>query len=172
MRHLELILPGTAIEVSTALTLCVRDVRKVDREIEAPGTKTYNRHRVVHVAEFAWDAVLELMKGKLPDAPLFDRIPHRWRARDDHAATVTRLAARMPVLVIPKPYTLRDHRHTWAVRAVRGGWPIHAVAEQLGHANGVLALKVYGRFQPKSEERARWEGEAQRIDERAQKGAG
>jgi integrase len=65
-----------------------------------------------------------------------------------------------------KLYTLRDHRHTWAVRAVRSGGPIGAVAEQLGHSDGgILALKVYGRFAPKQEERARWESLATARDQ-------
>jgi integrase len=61
---------------------------------------------------------------------------------------------------------MRDHRHTWAVRAVRSGMPIAAVAEQLGHSDGgVLALKVYGRFAPKKSERDRWEAMATARDE-------
>jgi site-specific recombinase XerD len=171
MRLFEYLLPGSAIEVSTALSLRVRDVIKSEQSIHAPGTKSYNRNRIVIVADFAWPAVLELTKGKVPDAKLFDRIADRWRARDEHFATVQKLVeeghrvyAEMPG-GIEHGYTMRDHRHTWAVRAVRSGWPITAVAEQLGHGDGgVLALRVYGRFQPKADERKKWEAMATARD--------
>jgi integrase len=165
-RLLGYLLPGSAIEVSVALALRARDVAKDSREIRAAGTKTYNRDRVVRVADYAWDAVLELLKGRHPDSLLFDRIPHRWAARDAHAEAVASVAAKgHGIYVTPKPYTMRDHRHTWAVRAVRSGWPIEAVARQLGHVNGVLALKCYGRFVPTSEERDKWEKMATARDE-------
>jgi hypothetical protein len=44
---LRVMLPGTALEVSTALTVRVRQVSTIDKEIHAPGTKAYNRNRVV-----------------------------------------------------------------------------------------------------------------------------
>lgn len=171
MRLYEYLLPATALEVSTALALRVRAVSIFDREIHAPGTKTAARNRVVRVAEFGWDAVRELVKGKHPDSLLFDRIPHRWAAGDAHREAVEALGAKGHNVFIEwegesKLYTMRDHRHTWAVRAVRSGWPIGAVAEQLGHSDGgVLALKVYGRFSPKQEERARWEAMAHARDQ-------
>jgi integrase len=170
MRLFEMLLPGTALEVSVALTLRVRSVSTLDKEIHAPGTKTYTRNRVVRVADFAWPAVLELLKGKHRDSLLFDQIPNRWRARDEHALAAAALVKLGHHVYgewegVPKPYTLRDHRHTWAVRAVGSGWPIHAVADQLGHCNGILALKVYGKHAPKKEERDRWEALATLRDE-------
>jgi site-specific recombinase XerD len=163
MRLYEMVLPATALEVTTALGLRVRAVSTIDHEIHAPGTKTSARNRVVRVAEFGWPAVLELLKGKHPDSLLFDRIPDRWIAGEEHRAAVDALGEKGHRVFVEwegkeKRYTMRDHRHTWAVRAVRSGWPIGAVAEQLGHSDGgVLALRVYGRFAPKKEERARWE---------------
>lgn len=61
-------------------------------------------------------------------------------------------------------YTARDHRHTWAVRAVRSGWPIDAVARQMGHIDGTLVMKVYGRFLPQQGDRDRWEAMATARD--------
>jgi integrase len=165
-RLLAMLLPGSAIEVSVALALRVRNVLRLSKEIHAPGTKAYSRDRVVRVAEWAWPAVLELVKGKHPDALLFDRIRDRWEARDAHAAAVEALASKGHLVYVRAPdgtahaYTMRDHRHTWAVRAVRSGWPLEVVSRQLGHANGVLALKVYGRWVPSSDERAKWEAMA------------
>jgi hypothetical protein len=54
-------------------------------------------------------------------------------------------------------YTMRDQRHTYAVRAIRAGTPAELVARQLGHVNAVLVHKVYGRFAPRQDERDRWE---------------
>lgn len=171
MRHFERVLPGTALEVSTALAVRVRQVSTIDREIHAPGTKAYNRNRVVPVAEFAWDAVLELVKGKHPDSALFDRIPHRYSAGDAHLALVKTLGEEGHRIFVEYDgkthnYTLRDHRHTWAVRAARSGWPMPAIAEVLGHSNAVLANKVYARFQTQKAERAIWEGRSHERDQR------
>jgi integrase len=162
-RLLSYVLPATAMEVSTALSVRVRSVSRTDRTMHAPGTKTYNRDRVVRVAEFAWDAVLELLKGKHPDTRLFDLIPDRWTAGDAHTAARDALVEAGHRVFAEMPggaahlYTMRDHRHTWAVRAVRSGWPIEAVARQLGHVNGILALKVYARFVPRQDEINKWE---------------
>lgn len=175
VRHLELILPGTAMEVSTALAVRVRAVSKLDKEIHAPGTKSYNRDRIVRVSDFAWNAVLELLKGKHPDSLLFDRIPHRFFARDEHSTARDALVEKGHRVYaemtggVAHDYTLRDHRHTWAVRAVRSGTPLEAIARVLGHSNAVLAAKVYARFVPNKEERDRWERQAQRRDARIRK---
>lgn len=175
MRLFELVLAGSALEVSTALNVRARDVSKQDKEVRAPGTKTYNRNRVVRISEFAWPAMLELLKGKHPDSVLFDRIPHRFHARDAHTEARDaliekghRVYAEMAGGVAHK-YTLRDHRHTWAVRAARSGTPMEGISRQLGHANSALASKVYSRFEPKKEERDRWEKQAQRHDARLRK---
>ena len=169
--RLGLLLPGTGIEVSTALALRVRNVEKETREIRAAGTKTHNRDRIVRVADYAWPAVLAAINGKHPDALLFDEIPNRFAAGDAHRDAVKALGGKHPILLEQGGYTMRDHRHTWAVRAVRSGWPIEAVGRQLGHKDGVLALRVYGRFQPTQVERDRWERMATERDRKLAKGA-
>ena len=50
-------------------------------------------------------------------------------------------------------YTLRDSRHSWAVRARRRGISFEHIADQLGHVDTSLAHKVYGRFKRTIEER-------------------
>lgn len=64
----------------------------------------------------------------------------RWEASDAHRAACK--------LAEIEDYQLRDQRHSYAVRAARGGTPAELIARQLGHANAVLVLKVYGRFMP------------------------
>lgn len=63
-----------------------------------------------------------------------------------------------------KGYTMRDHRHTYAVRAIKAGTPVPVVASQLGHANGALVLKVYGKHIPDEADRAHWESIATAMD--------
>lgn len=77
----------------------------------------------------------------LPNALLFPGLS-RWTASDKHRATLEALELRTEGK--KSGYTLHDARHHWAVRAIRSGWPIELVARQLGHADGTLALKVYG----------------------------
>lgn len=174
MKHFELILAGTALEVSTALQVRVRAVSKSERDIRAPGTKTYNRDRVVRVADFAWDALLELMNGKHPDSLLFDSIPHRFSARDAHSEARQALVDKGHRVYAfmsngeAHDYTLRDHRHTWAVRYVRANVPIEAIARQLGNTAAIVA-KVYGRFAPRKEERDMYERMAANHDRKVLK---
>ena len=165
-RSFSALLAGTGIEVSVALNLRRRDVDVKHREIRAAGTKTHSRDRVVRVAEWAWLYVMSRVTGKLPDAKLFPDIPDRWCARDAHVMAINGRAAAEGVAAVEglakrsatfKGYTMRDQRHTFAVRAIRAGTPAELVARQLGHANAVLVHKVYGRFSPSQEERAKWE---------------
>ena len=57
-------------------------------------------------------------------------------------------------------YQLRDARHTYAVRAVRAGAPFEVVAQQLGHADTTMVVRVYARFRPTEAERSAWERQA------------
>jgi integrase len=160
-RELSALLAGTGIEVSVALALTRRDVNTDTRMIRAAGTKTHCRDRVVRVADWAWPYVERLCKNKLPGARLFEAVPHRWRAREVHDEARDALAKENALYV---GYTMRDARHTWAVRSARSGWPLEAISRQLGHANTVLVASVYGRFVPRHEELARWEALATARD--------
>jgi integrase len=147
-RTLSALLAGTGIEISVTLRLTRSDVDFAHREIRAAGTKTYARDRVVRVAEWAWPYVEQHCRALSADSLLFPGID-RWDAGDAHrdACVKTGIAG----------YTMRDHRHSFAVRAVRAGTPVEIVSRQLGHANPVLTLKVYSRFAPQMAERDRWE---------------
>lgn len=161
------LLAGSGIEVSVALTLRRRDVDEKHREIRAPGTKTYSRDRIVRVAEWAWAYVVPLLEQRHPDARLFDTIPHRWAPQDVHDDAVNALLAKGHAIYAG--YTMRDHRHTYAVRAIRAGTPAELVARQLGHVNAVLVHRVYGRFSPNQDERDKWEQIAAAQDAEAAK---
>lgn len=148
-RELSALLAGTGIEVSVALSLRVRDVDVTHKEIRARGTKTHNRDRICRVAEWAWSDVLRAIAGKLPEALVFDSIPHRWATQEQHD-----LACKSMKVV---DYTMRDARHSWAVRMARAGVPIEQISKQLGHKDAVMALKVYGVYAPTQAERDHWE---------------
>lgn len=163
-RTLTALMAGTGIEVSVALALRVADVDAKAHEVHARGTKTKGsgpwRDRFCKVATWAWPYIEAAIAGKLRKAHLFQAPGvDRWTVGD---ATVDACAA----LEI-RDYTARDHRHTWAVRAVKSGMPIELVARQLGHKDGVLALRVYGRYVPRQEEREKWEKIAAAQDEAA-----
>lgn len=161
------LLAGSGIDVSTALTIRKRDLDELHKEIRAAGTKTYSRDRVVRVAEWAWKYIKPLAKGRTPDALLFDEIRDRWTARDVHADAIASLVAKGHRIY--EGYTMRDQRHTYAVRAIRAGTPAELVARQLGHVNAVLVHRVYGRFAPSQDERAKWEKIADAQDQATSK---
>jgi integrase len=166
-RALCLILAATGMDLSTALAVRVRDVD--GDTIHARGTKSVSRDRIVTVATFARFALAGAVRGKLPDALLFDGIPSRWNASDMHRDTVAALVADGHAVF--DGYWLRDHRHTCAVRLVRAGVPFAHVAAQLGHANEQLVARVYGRFVPDAAERKRWESQAVTAEKRRAKKA-
>lgn len=163
------LLAGSGIEVSVALKLRRRDVDEEHREIRAAGTKTHARDRIVRVAEWAWDYVAPLLENRHRDALLFDTIPNRWDPQEAHNDAIAALVEKGHAIY--DGYTMRDHRHTYAVRAIRAGTPAELVARQLGHVNPVLVHRVYGRFSPDQQERDKWEKIAAAQDDAAEKKA-
>lgn len=159
-RTLFALLYGTGIDLSTALGLTRRSVFPTTHEIHAHGTKSEFRHRVCLVAEWAWPFVAARIRDLLPDGRLFSGVS-RWTASDVHRAALERLRLRGEGR---NALRLHDARHHWAVRAVRAGTPIELVARQLGHADGTLALRVYGRFVPTTTDRQHWEREASKKE--------
>ena len=135
--------------MSVALSLRARDVDLEHREIRARGTKTHNRDRVAKIATWAWPSVKRAISDRLPDAALFDGIPDRWHAQEEHTKACKVLGIH--------GYTMRDARHTWAVRMARAGVPIEQISRQLGHKDAVMALKVYAVYAPSQAERDHWE---------------
>jgi integrase len=161
-REFSALLAGSGIEVSVALELRRRDVDAKHREIRAPGTKTHARDRVVRVAGWAWKLFAPLLERLHPDAKVFAGIKDRWIAADAHNAAIAVLLDKGHAIYAG--YTMRDARHTYAVRAIRAGTPAELVARQLGHVNAVLVHSTYGRFSPKQEERQKWEKIAEAQD--------
>jgi integrase len=145
---LSALLGGTGVEISVAVKLRRRDVDVPRREIRAAGTKTHSRDRIVRVAEWAWPYLEKRLASLRPNELFFPGI-ERWAASDAHRAACK--------LAEIEDYQLRDQRHSYAVRAARGGTPAELISRQLGHANAVLGLKIYGRFMPSQQDPDRWE---------------
>jgi hypothetical protein len=82
----------------------------------------------------------------------------RWQGGEAHRA-------RLVALGLPH-HRVHDSRHFYAIRAIRAGTPYELVARQLGHADGAMVAKAYGRFAPRSDERDRWEKIAAALDKK------
>lgn len=145
------LLYGTGGDISPTLSVLRRDVDLRNWMVRLPGTKSYNRDRVVIVAEWARPWLAAACQGLMPDAPLFTM--DRWQATKEHRALLSALGIRHMKL-----HAARNH---WAVRALRGGWSVEAVARQLGHSDAQMVLKVYGRFVPRQDELERMERQAE-----------
>ena len=150
-RTLSLLLHATGIEVSVALGLKRRDVDLLRREIRARGTKTKARDRIAKVADWAWPDFERHIALLTPNALVFPGL-NRWTASDKHREACAALEI--------DDYQLRDARHSYAVRAIRAGASFEVVAQQLGHADTTMVVRVYARFRPTDAERSSWEHQA------------
>ncbi len=163
-RTLAALLAGTGIELSVALALRKSDVNIETRQIRARGTKNHNRNRVATATTWAWPFIAARLQGMSPNGLLFDGIP----GVGDNPKYARNAAYKVHVNACAKlgiaDYTMHDHRHSYAVRALRAGTPAELVARQLGHANPAMVMKVYGRFVPNIQDVARWETAAAKQD--------
>lgn len=160
-REFSAILAGTGCDVSSALPPNMRkaDVNVEHREIFVRGTKNQHRERWVRVADWAWPYVERVLEGCLTDdTPLMQGIPDRWVARDYHEAAIAKLVAEGHTQFAG--YWMRDARHTFGVRLAKAGASLQTIADQLGHANTVMASKIYTKYQPSRGDRAEAEGKA------------
>jgi len=96
-------------------------------------------------------------RSLLPNARIFPDV-NRWTVSDKHRAVCKSLEI--------EDYTLRGARHTYAVRAVRAGASFEAVAQQLGHADTTMVVKVYARFKPTTSDLQEWHRIASTQDAR------
>ena len=138
---------GAGLEISAILAGTESDVDCAARSLRARGTKAWNRDRLAYIADWAWPFVERHLTTLLPGERIFRGID-RWKASDYHREQLRALG-------LP-PLWLHDSRHHWAVENLRAGVPVELVARQLGHRDGTLVLKVYGRFIPHDVEWTYW----------------
>ncbi len=154
-RSIVALMHGSGIEISAVLRLKRSDVDFTRREVHARGTKTVSRDRLVMVEPWAMEHLRARSQSLLPSAPLYPGV-NRWTVSDKHRAACGALGI--------EGYQLRDSRHTYAVRAIRSGASFEVVAQQLGHADTSMAVRVYGRFKPSVEELSSWHQVAEARD--------
>ena len=82
-----------------------------------------------------------------------DSAPERWsrrRHRDERIATASRWQRLRRHFAKPgnRPLTLHSARHTWATLALRAGKSIRWIAEQLGHSDPAIPLRIYAHVLP------------------------
>jgi integrase len=152
---------GSSVDVSTMTVILRSDIDPEAQEIRAAGTKTSTRDRVVMVADWAWPTFWTYAKTVHPHAKVFEGF-NRWTCSDWHREAVVELK-------LDVKYPLKNARHHWAVRMLRGGAPIRMVQEQMGHATSQLTLDRYGRFMPSAADRKKWEKTVAKHDARRRK---
>lgn len=154
-RTLSALMHGTGIEVSTALRLRRRDIDLETGAIHAHGTKTQHRDRMTYLDAWAKPYVTRHIAMLTPNALVFPDL-NRWTVSDKHREACALLGI--------ENYTLRDSRHTFAVRAIRAGASAEVVARQLGHGDTQMVNRVYGRFRPTQDEMTAWQQRAAERD--------
>lgn len=136
-RALEALMVATGAEWQACRRLTRRDIDLAARTVHLHGGKTAWRDRVVRiVADWAIPAIAEHVRNFAPAAHVF--------VLDQHAALDAHHAASKAAQL--EYSRLHDHRHTFAVQALRDGLSPSVVASQLGHANAYLTFTTYGRF--------------------------
>jgi integrase len=150
-----MLLHATGMEVSAALRANKRHFHFADRSIRGLGTKWKKRDRITYIAGWAWPHISRFVAALGPDDDLFPGLD-RWRTLDAHKAACRQLGI--------SNYTQHDARHSYAVHAVRCGASFEHVAEQLGHADTQMAIKVYARYSPSARERTAWEKRSAMVE--------
>lgn len=128
---------GTACDLTTALTLNRQDIDWAGGKVRLRGTKTAQRD--VHEAlieGWAYGYVQTHCESVMPFSPLFPGLTrhgaYRHHRRCCKALGIT-------------GYTLKDARHSVAVRMAKQGYTASEIAEQLGNSPDLCA-RVYARF--------------------------
>lgn len=135
---------GTGADLSATIRTMERGDVDLDRRVSRlRGTKTAkrNRHEVL-IDERAIPALKAFLGTMLPQANPWEGIT-RYTAAWYHAKACEGVTTN---------YTLRDARHSFAVRARQAGRSFEWIAAQLGNSVYQVAT-VYARFEPTLEER-------------------
>lgn len=145
-RAFQALLLCTAADVESALALKVKDFGEA--QVYITGTKKAWRERTCYVYD-RWAGLWEefvrpVVRLAFPDALVFEELGGYDRVRRVFDETCAAIKL--------EDYTMKDHRHTWAVQAFKDRLPIHAIYQQLGHRDATMALKVYGKYQVRAED--------------------
>lgn len=141
-RPLYVLMLGTGLRISEALTLRVSDLRLGDSRILLPRSKTASGVRRVFMTSEAREAVEGWIEreGLGGDDRLFGGEGFdRTNVTKRHQTVATEIGLH--------DYVLHDHRHTFAVMAAKNGMPLHLLQKQLGHSDIQQTMK-YADFHP------------------------
>jgi len=121
-----------------------------ESNVFAAGSKRTHRQRTCTIYkrwQWAWDIARAYIEQQ-PDGSL----PF---AEVGYAASKWALDKALKATGLNPEYTQHDHRHTWAVQALRDGLEDQVVAHQLGHKDASMVRRVYGKYIPNSGDFAR-----------------
>ncbi len=130
---------ATGADLSTAINTIARDI-EIDRRVaRLHGTKTPQRdvHQAM-VEEWAWKHLLPDLRASLPYAKPWGHLT-RHGAHRHHERCCAALGI--------ENYTLRDSRHSIAVRMAKQNYTLQEIAGQLGNSVALVAT-VYARYIP------------------------
>lgn len=157
-RALAALREGAGVEISAALRVKLSDLDHENRTVHIHGTKNQWRDRIVLVEEWAWPILLTAGKGKVGNADLFTEEsgePATYaRARAEHKAALKALG-------LNAHYTMHDARHSFAVRWMKAGLDPQLIANNLGHRDASMVLRIYGKYRPKAADYRRVSSERQ-----------
>lgn len=144
------LIKSTGAEVSAALATMRGDLDLKRGLVHIRGTKNEarDRHDVV-IEPWALPYLRDHCGTIVGNVALWPHLT-RYQAHSVHQATCEALGV--------ADYTLRDSRHSWAVRSRKRGESLEAIATQLGHKSIYMAATVYARFTPTVEERKERKG--------------
>lgn len=124
MRALFALVHGTGADLSAIVAKCrAGDIDVAQRVVVVRATKTGRRDRHAILEPWAVPYVRAYLAGFLPGAKLFDGMG-RYAPSELHRETCAAIGV--------EDYTLRDARHSVAVRMLQAGRSYEDVAEQLG----------------------------------------
>lgn len=136
---------ATGAEVSPALKTLRGDLDLRRGLAHIRGTKNAHRNRHDAIIEpWALPILKEHGGALVGNVPLWPGIT-RYQAHRRHQEAAKALGI--------DDYTLRDARHSWAVRSRKRGESLEAIATQLGHKGIATAVEVYAQYRPELDER-------------------
>jgi len=154
-RALAALREGAGVEISAALRVQLSELDQESRTVHIHGTKNRWRDRIVLVEDWAWPIFLSAAKGKVGNAGLFTEDSG---APADYARARLEHKAALKALGLNPAYTMHDARHSFAVRWMKAGHDPQLIANNLGHRDASMVLRIYGKYRPKAADYRRVSG--------------
>ncbi|MBY0491909.1 MAG: tyrosine-type recombinase/integrase [Gemmatimonadaceae bacterium] len=141
-------LVATGAEPQIVERVTVEDVREATQQVWLAGTKNSFRQRWAYVEAWYWPTLVARSRGLPSGTRLF--AVTRGRLAAAVRAAVQSLRKNDPLGTIPADFRPYDTRHAFAARYVASGASLRVLADQLGHANESMIIRLYGRYRSDS----------------------